>query len=254
MYTGAVINHRRARQLEASEPLYLQIADRLESEIVRRRPGDEVNSEHELAERFETSRLTARAALEELERRSLVQRSRGRRTLVRRRIDYGVGPDTRRAGARRAPRRRRAALVTEELRLRRPPLWVRAQLALTGDPYALHLVRLRYVDEEVASLAESWLAPDLVPGLASAMGPRIAARDAARYVPARPYRATSRAEMVVAPAPVARKLGVGGRPMVFRLEGRTDSERYARPIQVTQSWLRADVFRVIFDMGERRDG
>jgi DNA-binding GntR family transcriptional regulator len=249
------MNHR-ARQLEASEPLYLQIADRLESEIVRRRPGDEVNSEHELAERFETSRLTARAALEELERRSLVQRSRGRRTLVRRRIDYGVGPDTppswsetvRRGGG--VPRS-----VTEELRLRRPPLWVRAQLALTGDPYALHLVRLRYVDEEVASLAESWLAPDLVPGLASAMGPEGSLHETLRDTyRLEPYRATSRAEMVVAPAPVARKLGVGGRPMVFRLEGRTDSERYARPIQVTQSWLRADVFRVIFDMGERRDG
>jgi GntR family transcriptional regulator len=69
---------------------YLELADRLADELRDAAPGTRVASEHELVAGHGVSRLTARAALQELEHRYLVQRIRGSGTYVRRRIDYVI--------------------------------------------------------------------------------------------------------------------------------------------------------------------
>ncbi|MEM9713716.1 MAG: GntR family transcriptional regulator, partial [Actinomycetota bacterium] len=73
-------------------PTYLELADALEADVLRARPDDRVASEHEIVEQHDVSRVTARSALQELERRHLVRRVRGRGTFVARRLEYVVGP------------------------------------------------------------------------------------------------------------------------------------------------------------------
>ncbi|MEQ7005635.1 GntR family transcriptional regulator [Actinopolymorpha sp. B17G11] len=76
-----------------SRSTYLQLADQLARELRDVPSGTRVASEHELVASQGVSRLTARAALQELEHRYLVQRIRGSGTFVRRRIDYVISKD-----------------------------------------------------------------------------------------------------------------------------------------------------------------
>lgn len=238
---------------EPAQPIYLRVADILEREVMRLKPGSPLASEHALAEAYDVNRLTARAAVDELERRYLVRRSRGRRTIVSRRIDYCIGPDTApswthtvRAGGG-EPRSETVAL-----RRRRPTAEIRRRLGLAADAPALFLARRRYVDGELAAYAQTWLAADLVPGLENVLSGDGSLYRAFADYGLEPARASSRAEFVVAPAAIAEKLEVDGRPMLFRLDGETESARTGRTIETTTSWLRADVFRVVFALERER--
>ncbi|HZC25897.1 MAG TPA: GntR family transcriptional regulator [Actinopolymorphaceae bacterium] len=71
-----------------TRPTYLELADELAGALRDAPPGTRVASEYELVASQGVSRLTARAALQELEHRYLVQRVRGSGTFVPRRIDY----------------------------------------------------------------------------------------------------------------------------------------------------------------------
>ena len=234
----------------SSQPVYLRVADSLARDVAGRKPGTPVPSENELAHAYAISRLTARAALEELQRRYLVRRSQGRRAFVAHRIDYRVGPAD-------APSWTRTVCNgggeprSETTALRRlvPPERIRQGLGLERAVPAIFLARRRYVNDEPAAYAQTWLAQDLVPDLDVAL-----AGEGSLYgafittYGLRPERAYTRAEYVVAPASVAAKLGGDGRPMTFRLDGQTDSVRWKRPIEITRSWLRADIFRVVFEL------
>ncbi|MBV8281462.1 MAG: GntR family transcriptional regulator [Candidatus Eremiobacteraeota bacterium] len=126
--------------MRADTPIYLQVADDLARDIAHAEAGTALPSETELARERGVHRQTARAALEELERRYLVRREQGRRSLVARRLDYRIGPDTppswtetiRRAGA-------TPTLRTESLGPRKPPSWVRERLAVGNDAMLLLL-------------------------------------------------------------------------------------------------------------------
>jgi DNA-binding GntR family transcriptional regulator len=232
----------------AGQPVYIRIADALEREVATWKPGTLLASEHELAATYAVGRLTARAAVEELERRYLVRRSQGRRTYVARRIEYRVGPAD-------APSWTQSVLAgggtprsqTLVLRRRRPPAAARRILGLDATASAIFLARRRFVNDELAAYAETWLAEDLVPDLDVALAGEkslyAAFQDVYRL---KPVRGSTRAEFVVAPAAIARHLGADGRPMTFQLGGFTESLRVKRPIETTSSWLRADIFRVVF--------
>ena len=62
------------------EPLYRQLARHLESAIAggKLAPGDRLDSEGQLSERFGVSRITVRQAIEELARKQLVVRKQAR--------------------------------------------------------------------------------------------------------------------------------------------------------------------------------
>ena len=234
----------------AVEPVYMRVADTLAAKIARRAPGDAVPSENELARSHGVSRLTARAALDELERRFLVRRTKGRGTFVARRIDYNIGPGAtpsfttrvRAAGA--EPR-----VETASLRHRRPSAAIAEKLAVAVDEPVLFLARRRYVDGELAAYAESWIIESMVPGLADVLGVEDSLQDVLRtHYRLDPVGGMQRAEYVIAPADIARHLELEGRPMLLRLNGRTDSRRFDRRIQFTTSWMRADLFRVVFEI------
>ena len=72
---------------------YLSLSQRLEEQLAKASPGDPVPSENELARHHKVHRLTARAALQELERRHLVRRVQGRGTFVVRRLDYRISTE-----------------------------------------------------------------------------------------------------------------------------------------------------------------
>ena len=78
--------------MTSAPPTYQVLADELAKEIVAVEPGERLPSEVELAERYSVSRLTARAAVQELERRYLVRRAKGSGTYVAHRVDYVISP------------------------------------------------------------------------------------------------------------------------------------------------------------------
>lgn len=245
------------RSTALSEPrvaTYQRIADTLAQRIARRRPGAPVESEHELAALFGVNRLTARAALDELERRCAVRRSKGRGTFVARRVEYRIGPDrapswtqtVRDAGA--DPR-----TENERVRSVRPPLWVRRELGLTEGDRVLLLHRRRWVDGELATVASSYLPAGVVPDLDRRTGAESSLYQILTGVyDLEPRRAWSRCQIEVAPEPVARQLELSGRDLVSVVRGRLDCTRLGRPIEVGVSYLRMDVLRVVYEFGASR--
>lgn len=67
----------------SQRPLYLQLVDTLELKIRNSlSPHDKLDSERELTEAYQVSRITVRQALSELEKRGLVYKKRGKGTFV----------------------------------------------------------------------------------------------------------------------------------------------------------------------------
>jgi DNA-binding GntR family transcriptional regulator len=164
------------------------------------------------------------------------------------RIDYRVSSDIAPSWTRTVLRTGHAPRSkTVTIRLRRASKEVRETLLLPKRAEAVYFVRERYVDDELAAYAQTWLAADLVPDLAATLGSAGSLHCAFEDVYLlEPVRAALQAEIIVASDALARKLKLEHRPALFRLDGRTDSVRARRPVEVTSSWLRADVFRIVF--------
>ena len=231
-------------------PTYLELSEGLERDIGSLSPGSRVPSEAELAATHGVNRLTARAALQELERRFLVVREQGRGTFVAERIEYRLGADRTSSfsdamyavGARPSTR-------IESMRTREPSARVREELELPAGTKVVQVGRRRYVNGSLAGWSESQLAADLVPDLRA----RLHDDDSMEKLLAdvyelAPARAWTRAELEVAPAEIGEHMGLPGRPLALYLQGRTDSTSRGRPIELTTSWLRADRFRLVFEM------
>jgi GntR family phosphonate transport system transcriptional regulator len=79
------------------EPLYIQIARVLETDILARlSPGDWLASENDLARQFGVNRHTLRRAIDQLIDTGLLERHQGRGTLVLNTyLDYAIGSTTR---------------------------------------------------------------------------------------------------------------------------------------------------------------
>jgi DNA-binding GntR family transcriptional regulator len=237
-------------------PAYLALADRLERRIATMEPGSRVASEHELVEATGVSRLTARAALQELERRLLVRRVRGSGTFVARRIEYRIGPTSppsvsemvRRAGG-------TPGSGVVAARVRRPDAATRDALGLDGRDRVVALTRVQTVDGLASAIGTSHVPVELAPDLADRMG---ANQSLYRLLVERydldPHRLWSRCELVAAPPEVPEPLGLEGRPLVWQLESCNHDPRRGRPIEYARSWLRPDVYRVVFELGRAEPG
>jgi GntR family transcriptional regulator len=233
-------------------PSYTSVADRLEREIAALAPNDRVASEHELAERFGVSRVTTRSALQELERRLVVRRVRGSGTFVAPRLEYVFSPDT--------PPSWRAVvrslgheptvdvLVCEE---RPATASERRTLGLAGG-HLLHLIRRGSVDGLPASVSEHRIPIELVgDGVAA-----LAAGDSVHAVleahGCRPARLHTSAEIEVAPADIGHRLGLDGRPLMWRVSSTNVCRRCGRTVETNEAWMRADVFRLRFELQASR--
>lgn len=228
-------------------PFYLQVADQLEAEIAALSAGEPMPSEHELARDHEINRLTARAALEELERRYLVRRQQGRRTVVARRIEYRLDQKGRPGWTRTVARSGatpRTEIVT--VRSRQPPTDVRASLKLPKKATALYVGRRRFVDEELAAYSASWLNTSLVPDLEQRLAKAGALNAALRHSGLKLKRGLLRCHLSVAPSDLAQRFESHDRPLVFELITHVLAGK--RALGITTTWLRADIFNVIFEL------
>ena len=231
-------------------PLYLGVADTLAARIADMPAGTRLPSEEKLAEELGVSRLTARAALGELESRYLIRRRQGSGTFVSRRIDYTISRDTppswsasvREAG-------RTARIVTTSWRLDKPPPEVRRRMRIGTRRQLLALSRDRYVDGELVGFADTWLDPELVPDLPQALGTANSLHEVLdEHYGLEPVRGWFGVAIDPAPREVANRLGLAGHPPVIAIRSRTDAAaRGHRPIELTISFLRADVFRIEVD-------
>ncbi len=231
-------------------PTYLSLAEELARVVDAARPGERLPSEYELVATHAVSRLTARAALQELERRHVVRRVRGAGTFVARRLEYRVGPYTppswsetiRRAGALPATRILSAGP-------RRASAHVAAMLGLPRDGRVIAMRRVGIVDGVVANVAASWVPEELAADLATQIdggGSIYAALCGQGMLPRRRWL---RAGLEVVPSTEAGLLELEGRPLIWRLEGLNEDAQTGRAVELSTSWMRPDVYRVVLELG-----
>ncbi len=143
------------------EPLYRQLANHFESEISsgRLKPGDRLESEGLLIDRFQVSRITLRQAVAELVRKQLLVRKQGKGTFV---TAPAVRHDLRRShgllGSLFAQAHGASArLLRYEMRV--PPVEIAALLCQEPNQPAVVLDRLYLIRGRPVALAQAWLAP-----------------------------------------------------------------------------------------------
>jgi GntR family transcriptional regulator len=238
--------------MTSETPFYLRVADELEEKIAALAAGEPMPSEHELARDHEINRLTARAALEELQRRYLVRRQQGRRTVVARRIDYRLD-DKGVPGWTKTVAKTGSVPRTEidVLKPRQPPADVRAVLKLSKKASALYLGRRRFVDDELAAYSASWLNPAFVPDLEAKLGSAGTLHAALRRCHLKPKRGLLRCQLGVAPPDLAQRFESHDRPLVFELTAHLLTGK--RHFGVTTTWLRADMFNVVYVVRDARN-
>lgn len=239
------------KKTTARAPVYLEVAEVLAEQIADQPSGTRLPSEDKLAVHLGVGRLTARAALAELERRYLIRRRHGSGTFVSRRIEYRISRTTPPSWSASV---RAAGLIpdvrTTGWRLEKPPAEVQQRMQVGARRQFLVVSRDRHVGDELVGFAETWLDPELVPDLTQVLDPADSLHDTlATHYGLEPVRGWFSVAIDPSTPEVARHLGLGGRPPVIAIRSRTDSAlRDRRPIEMTTSWLRADVFRVEVDL------
>lgn len=232
-------------------PRYQTIANLLEQELAMLEPGAQVASEHELAKRFGVNRLTAQAALEELERRYVVRRSKGRGTFVSRRLLYVVSPGSspswsasvRAAGG-------TPTIATVSLRDRPASQWIADALGIGRGQRVFVLVRRRFVDGLIAACTTSYLPGDVLPRFRSRLADDASLHDVlADHYNIEPVRVWAKVELRPAPADIAAHLELRGAPMIHRLSAALeDSGSKGRVIEFGETWLRPDTIDLVIEM------
>lgn len=235
-----------------AQPAYLALAGQLEALVSTLEPGDRLPSENELARRHGVSRITTRAALQELESRFLVRRVRGAGTFVSRRIDLPLGPDLPWSPSDaicRAGGVARRSVVS--IRTRRPAAPVRNALDLDADERITSVAWTDSIDGEgpaahgVAHLPVE-VAPEVAEHLVDGFSLDGVLVDACSLAPSRLW---ALAELVPVPTEVAPRLDLDGGPLVWSLETCLHDPRLGRPVALSHTWLRPDLFRLVVELG-----
>ncbi|WP_033335361.1 GntR family transcriptional regulator [Microbispora sp. NRRL B-24597] len=146
-----------------TRPLHVQVRDLLHAEITSgsARPGSALPTEEELQQRFGVSRSVVRQALGALVELGLVQRSRGRGSIIaaapvlRRRVQRagGLNEEALSHGQQ---------LVTRVLSVERSPAPESARAAL-GSGRTTRIERLRYLGDLPVAYMTTWVSSDTFP-------------------------------------------------------------------------------------------
>jgi GntR family transcriptional regulator len=218
-----------------------------------------VVSEHELARSRGVSRPTARAALQELERRYLVRRVRGSGTFVHRRIDYVIGPDTARSwseGVRQAGSTPTSTVVRH--RGGAASAAIRERLELPDSARVVTLLRINEVDGLPAGMGTSYLPADLLPDLAAHLGVGTVGASIYRtlvdHYGLEPVRTWTSASLEVPPPDVAARIGLETSEPTWSVESINRDRASGRPVELALGWMRADVYRIILRAGDASGG
>ncbi|MEO0494630.1 MAG: GntR family transcriptional regulator [Actinomycetota bacterium] len=230
---------------------YHELADELAEEIESLAPGDRLPSENELVASYGVSRISARAALQELERRMLVRRTRGSGTRVALRLAYplrsGITPSwgqiVREAG-------HDPTYVVDVIRSERANTAIAATLLIPRGRTVTRVQRRLFVDGEVGACQTHWFPVDEVPDLAEHHAPAGSlAGTLTGHYGIRLDRAWSRAKLAVPTVEIAADLELTGRPPSWRVESVNHCLDRQRPVEYAIAWNRADVFDVMLELG-----
>ena len=132
-------------------------------------PHDKLPAERELANQFDISRLTVRAALDELENSGIIYRVQGAGTFVSERsITKSIALTSFSEDMRTRGMRADSRLLTAEIIPAGATIGY--ALALSPSESVVHLERIRLADAVPMALENSYLPEALVPGLVDAVG------------------------------------------------------------------------------------
>ena len=232
-------------------PTYLELAEGLAADF--RLVGDRVPSENEIASSHGVSRPTARAALQELERRFLVRRVRGAGTFVSRRIDYVISdsrPPSASATLKAAGVEPHRELVeASTLRCAADIAW---HLGVERGTRVQLIRRRTTIDGILTSISSSYIPSAIVPGIVDELAVRGSLFETLRDVYGiECQRRWSRASLDLPPTSVVEALRLEGTPPTWLIEGVNEQRgRPSRAIEFTRNWSRADVLNVVFEMGQ----
>lgn len=258
----------------ATGPEYLVLADRLAETIEDLAPGTRLPSENELATDNGVSRITARAALQELERRHVARRTRGAGTFVALRIPYPVRAGMHPSWSHTVTEAgHRASYRVRSIETLRAPARIARELMLPNGRTVVRLTRVGLVDGEPAAHHTIWLPAARVPGLAAHMTSGVAHGSRTHSVDLPPpasspvestislsavltevygittKRWTSQVDLAPVPADIGVELDVIGRPPAWRQFSVNVDHDTGVPIESNHAWMRADCFQVQLELG-----
>ncbi len=233
----------------AKTPLHAQLAGLLRERISdgRLQPGDTLPSDAQLQEIFGVSRSVARQAMTTLVAEGVVQRARGRGSVVAPRREHHRLAH-RAAGLSSQAAQTGSVVTTRVLDLRRetPPAHAAALLGVPGDTQVLRLERLRAIDGTPAAFIRTWLPDRFAEGLTAdglrnaSLHEQLAARHRVRLTGgSRQVRAVAADEHLAALLDTRT-----GAPLLL-LEGTTTTSS-GEAIEAFSTWHRGDL--ITFDL------
>lgn len=241
---------------DSAVPAYAQIESRMLEliESGRLQTGDRVPSERALAAQLAVSRLTARAALDSLARRGVLERGPGRRgtRVARSNLVYDLGDF---AGFTQLARRRGVAASARIRSLSQVPAHAAAAAALGVEESTplYRIERVRFAEREAVMLEESWIPAGLFPGLLDRdlRGSLYALmRDAYDRAP---VRAVERLQAELAGEAAAEAMGLEpGSPLM--LVERVAYDARDTPVEFARDHHRGDRATFVVDVSTRIDG
>lgn len=234
-------------------PLYLRIQEMLRTQIATGRlaAGQQLPSETELAESFETTRTTVRQALAQLTFEGLITRRIGLGTFVASRpVESRI--DAERVRSFEEQMEETGALVTFRLLafdVERASAHVATALDLPADANIYRMRRLRLVEGDVIGLEDRAM-PERIGSAVSASA--LVTRPATRIVEAALGTPLGGMQVSVgamaAPTEIARQLAMRrGSPVLVRSHTFFDQE--ARPVLTGESVYRGDKYRFNYGYG-----
>lgn len=219
---------------------FLSVANQLESRIHGLDEGARVPSENDVVREFSVSRPTARAALQELERRFVVRRIKGSGTYVNHRIPYPIGsafPVSASQNLAASGHQSSMRIVTVSETTPNPQ---EALAFLPDTPQRLCVVgRIMEVEEEPVGFAFSKVSCSAAPGFQRHLIdiPSIW-RILDSIFQIRLRRRTASVSLDTPPVQVAKILGT--REPTWHLQSINVDETSGAVVEIAESWLRTD--------------
>jgi GntR family transcriptional regulator len=240
----------RSRSVEvlsrsSPEPLYRQLSGHLERAIRsgRLKPGDRLDSEGMLAQRFAVSRITLRLAVDELVSKQLLIRKQGKGTFV---TIPAVRHDLRRLhGLLGSLFSQSDAASTKLLRyeLATPPAGIVEFLNLRDGQKAVAHDRLYLIANRPAAFGQSWLVPD-VAALPRVKADLLSTEDMMREVGIRVASSQVAIRAEAAGAKIGKLLKLPARAPVLVLH-RTSVGDDGAIKETNRIWFRSDSYELI---------
>ena len=247
MTASSASKARRFVRKSAASPVYRQVADLLERDMKQgpsRGERTALPSENELAAEFKVSRVTVRQALDELHRKGLIYRERGRGSYARSQHIGGVTgfgsftSEVENAGSKPSSR------TIDFVQASSLPEGMKVHLAkLPPKNKSYHcLTRVRYVDSRPVAYEETYLDTETYPGLQREDVERGSLYDAMRRLwGLEPAWADAAIEPGVADEAIARHLGIKvGAPVV--VAWRVTSSEQDEVLEYVRAIYRGDGF------------